>query len=164
MNETSPQPTTVGTLSSTLALLGFLILLGNVALVAFDVVVRWLVHAPQSWVSDVAELTYPIAFAAFFPAALEGGYMIVITFLGAVLGQRWAWLLDSLGQITMTLLLALFTWKVFERVLSEWTTGFATVNLAVPIAPSWLIVSALLLVATLVQAHRSLRICLGRQA
>ena len=77
-----------GTIGQALAAAAVLILLANVGLIAFDVVMRWILRTPQSWVADLAQVSYPVAIACCFPAALESGHMIAIRFLGERLGPR----------------------------------------------------------------------------
>lgn len=136
-----------------LALVALAILLGNVGLIFVDVIARWLLRAPQSWVSDIGQITYPVAIACCFPAALESGHMIAIRFLGEWLGPRRARALDLIGQVALAALLALFTWKMFQRAQSEWAGGFKTANIALRVAPTWYAVASLLLLSTLVQAR-----------
>lgn len=136
-----------------LALVAVLILLGNVGLIFVDVLARWLMRAPQSWVSDIGQVTYPVAIACCFPAALESGHMIAIRFLGEWLGPRRARVLDIVGQFALAALLVIFTWKLFQRAQSEWTGGFKTANIALRVAPTWYVVASLLLLSVLVQAR-----------
>jgi len=136
-----------------LALVAVAILLGNVGLIFVDVIARWLLRSPQSWVSDIGQITYPVAIACCFPAALESGHMIAIRFLGEWLGPRRARPLDIVGQIALAALLVVFTWKMFQRAQSDWAGGFRTANIALRVAPTWFVVASLLLLSTLVQAR-----------
>lgn len=136
-----------------LALVALAILLGNVGLVFVDVVARWLLRAPQSWVSDIGLITYPVAIACCFPAALESGHMIAIRFLGEWLGPRRARSLDIIGQIALAALLLIFTFKMFQRAQSDWAGGFKTANIALRVAPTWYVVASLLLLSALVQVR-----------
>lgn len=136
---------------SALALAALAILLANVGLVFVDVLMRWVLRAPQSWVSDIGQVSYPVAIACCFPAALESGHMIAIRFLGDWLGPRRARGLDILGQLALAALLVGFTWKMVQRAQSEWSGGFTTANIALPVGPTWSVVAALLAVSALVQ-------------
>lgn len=138
---------------SILAGAGLAILLANVLLIFYDVLLRWLFNAPQSWVADIAQVSYPIAIACCFPAALEGGHMIAIRAVGVTLGPRAARALDLLGQASLVPLLALFAWKMTARAASDWTAGFKTSTVALPLAPSWFVVAALLILCTLLQVR-----------
>jgi TRAP-type C4-dicarboxylate transport system permease small subunit len=134
------------------ALAALAIFLANVALIGVDVVARWLLRAPQSWVADIGQVTSPIAIACCFPVALESGYMIAIRFLGEWLGARPSRVLDILGHAALAALLALLAWKMLGRAMSDWVGGFRTSNTSLlPVAPTWFIVTALLLVCALVQ-------------
>jgi hypothetical protein len=62
----------------------------------------------------------------------------------------------------MALLLSLFTWKMFVRAFSDWATGYKTSTLALPTAPTWLIVAALLLACAFIQFRQTWRTCAGR--
>lgn len=138
-------------LGGALALVALAILLANVGLIFVDVLARWLLRAPQSWVSDIGQVSYPVAIACCFPAALESGHMIAIRFLGEWLGPRRAHAFDVIGQIALALLLALFAWKMFGRAVSDWSGNYRTVNIALRLAPTWFVVAALLALSTLVQ-------------
>jgi TRAP-type C4-dicarboxylate transport system permease small subunit len=137
------------------ALLGIFILLGNVGLTVVDVLMRWLLSQPQSWVSDVAELSYPIAIACCFPVALESGSMIAVRFLAGLVGPRIAYVLDMIGQILLAALLILFAWKVGLRAQTDWVAGYATLTLKWPVAPSWAVVSVLMTVSAVIQIART---------
>lgn len=148
-------------LGATLALAAMAILLGNVVLIFVDVLARWLLRAPQSWVSDIGQVTYPVAIACCFPAALESGHMIAIRFLGEWLGPRRARPLDAIGQVALAVLLVVFTWKMFERAATDWAGGFKTANIAITVAPTWGVVALLLLVSSVVQARVAWRAIAG---
>lgn len=137
-----------------LALLGIAILLGNVGLTVIDVLMRWLLSQPQSWVSDVAELSYPVAIACCFPVALQSGSMIVVRFLAGLVGPRIAFVLDLIGQILLAALLILFAWKVGLRAQTDWAAGYATLTLKWPVAPAWAAVSALMTISAVIQVAR----------
>jgi len=134
-----------------LAIAAMAILLFNVVLVGYDVLLRWLAGHPQSWVADIASLTYPVALACCVPAALESGHMIAIRFLGHAIGPRTARVLDFIGSVLLSALLALIAWKVTERTIDDWNAGYRTASIALPLAPTWAAVAALLTVAALVQ-------------
>lgn len=143
---------------ATLAGVALAILLGNVVLILVDVLARWLLRSPQSWVADIGQISYPVAIACCFPAALESGHMIAIRFLGEALGPRRARWLDLLGQLALLALLALFTWKMYSRAHSEWTGGFRTANIALRVGPTWFAVATLLALCVLIQARVLLRL------
>lgn len=157
MNDNAPAAAGRPTLGDSLAVAGLCVLLGNVVLIGFDVVMRWVFRAPQSWVSDLAQLSYPIAIACCFPAALESGHMISIRFLGDKLGPRAAKALDLFGQFSLVPVLGLFAWKMVERTVSDWSAGFKTSTIALPVAPTWAVVSALLILCTLIQLRVTLK-------
>lgn len=147
-----------------LAMLAMALLLVNVLLVGYDVLLRWLLGRPQSWVADIAAMTYPIALACCIPAALESGHMIAIRFLGQALGPHATRWLDSLGSVLLLVLMALMAWKVSERTLDDWNAGYTTANVGLPMSPTWLAVSGLLVIATLVQCRVVWRTLPGRTA
>lgn len=157
MSSTSGTPATAGirrsSVGSLLALVALAILLGNVGLIGVDVLARWLLRAPQSWVADIGQVTYPVAVACCFPAALESGHMISIRFLGEWLGPRRARPLDLIGQVALAALLMLFTWKMLQRAQSDWSAGYKTANIGLRVAPTWFAVALLLLASALVQAQ-----------
>jgi TRAP-type C4-dicarboxylate transport system permease small subunit len=146
------------------ALVALAILLANAALIGMDVVARWLLRAPQSWVSDVGQVSYPVAIACCFPAALESGHMIAIRFLGEALGTRRAHVLDIIGQAALAALLALLAWKIFGRAAGGWAGGFRTSNIGLRVAPTWFAGAAVMLVSTLVQLGVPWRVCAGPSA
>ena len=134
----------------TLAMAAMFILLFNVLLVGWDVILRYSGN-PQSWVADIGSMTYPVALACCIPAALESGHMIAIRFLGQALGQRPTAVLDAIGSVLLSALMTLLAWKTTERAIDDWSAGYSTANVALPLAPTWGVVSMLLVVAALVQ-------------
>ena len=152
-----PGPSSRAGPGDALASVALVILLVNVALIAFDVLMRWVFRSPQSWVSDLAQVSYPVAIACCIPAALESGHMIAIRFLGEALGPRGARWLDLLGQVALSAVLGLFAWKMFWRAWSDWGAGYKTSTIALPVAPSWMLVAALLVFSTLLQVRLTWR-------
>jgi len=148
---------TVIRFSSALATLALAIFLGNVVLVAFDVVMRGVFRVPQSWVADIGQLSYPVALACCFPVALETGHMITVRALAGRIGPRATLALDLGGQLCMALLLSLFAWQMFARAFTDWTTGFETSVIALPVAPTWLIVAVVLCISALIQFRQTWR-------
>jgi TRAP-type C4-dicarboxylate transport system permease small subunit len=140
-----------------LAMAGMGILLLNVLLVAYDVLLRWLAGSPQSWVADIGAMTYPLALACCVPAALESGHMIAIRFLGDAIGPRTSEVLDLGGSLLLSLMLALIAWKMTQRAVDDWSAGYRTANIALPMAPTWAAVAALLAVGALVQLRLTWR-------
>jgi TRAP-type C4-dicarboxylate transport system permease small subunit len=159
MSEASPEQGAVtrGRLGQGLAALAVLILLANVALIAFDVVMRWLLRMPQSWVADLAQVSYPVAIACCFPAALESGHMFAIRFLGERLGARATRVLDLFGQAALTAVTALLAWKMVERAAADWGAGYRTSTIDLPLAPTWATVAALLVLCALIQLRLTWR-------
>lgn len=164
MDETSDRHsiTTVTRFGSSFAALALAIFLGNVLLAVFDVAMRWVFREPQSWVADIAQLSFPVAVVCSFPVALESGHMIAIRFLGERIGPRATWALDTVGQLCMALLLSLYTWKMFARAFSDWATGYKTSAIALPVAPTWLVVAVLLFACSLIQFRQTWRTCTRR--
>ena len=154
--ESVPAPR-LSRLATGLAIFAIGLLVAGAILVGWDVMMRWLLRKPQSWVSDIASLTYPIALACCIPAALESGHMIAIKFLGEALGPRTTQVLDTLGSLLMSVLMVLIAWKVSERAISDWSAGYKTVNIGLPLAPTWIVVSLMLAVSALVQLGLSWR-------
>lgn len=138
------------------------ILLFNVALTCYDVLMRWLLNQPQSWVSDFSELTYPLAIVCCFPVAVESGSMIVIRIMASLRNPIIAKAADAFGQVALAAMLCLFTWKVFWRAVSDWITGYATTLIKLPIGPTWFAVAAILAIATVMQIKRSWLVITGR--
>jgi C4-dicarboxylate transporter DctQ subunit len=154
---TAAPPASAPGVGGALAGVALAILLANVALIAFDVLMRWLFRSPQSWVSDLAQLSYPVAIACCMPAALESGHMIAIRFLGEALGPRAARGLDLFGQSALIAVLALFAWKMVGRAASDWRAGFKTSTIDLPVAPTWMLVAGLLILCTLIQLRLTWR-------
>lgn len=140
-----------------LAMAAMGLLLMNVLLVGWDVMLRWVARSPQSWVSDIAAMSYPVALACCIPAALESGHMIAIQFLGHAIGPRTTRILDFLGSMLLAGFLALIAWKVAERSIADLGAGYTTANVSLPLAPTWVVVAALLAVAALVQSRLTWR-------
>jgi TRAP-type C4-dicarboxylate transport system permease small subunit len=77
--------------------------------------------------------------------------MIAIRFLGDALGPKVSQVLDTLGSTLMAILMLLIAWKVSERAISDWSAGYKTVNIGLPLAPTWVMVSVLLTLSAWVQ-------------
>lgn len=145
----------------TMAIAAVAILIMNVLLVTYDVSLRWLFSAPQSWVADIGSMTYPVALACCLPAALESGHMIAIRFLGHAIGPRTAGALDFIGSLLLSAVIALMAWKVSERAIDDWSVGYRTANIKLPLAPTWAVVAALLVLAALFQFRLTWRAARG---
>lgn len=150
-NTHTPAPPAASWLARATAIAAMAILVMNVLLVAYDVLLRWLFGAPQSWVADIASMTYPVALAFCLPPALESGHMIAIRFLGQAIGPRTTGALDFIGNLLLSGMLALMAWKVSERAIHDWDAGYRTANIALPLAPTWGVVAALVVLAALFQ-------------
>jgi hypothetical protein len=60
-------------------------------------------------------------------------------------------LLDLLGSVLLSLMLAVVAWKTTQRALEDWDAGYKTATVALPLAPTWVVVSVLLAFSALVQ-------------
>jgi TRAP-type C4-dicarboxylate transport system permease small subunit len=136
-------------LAAAIGLVG-LLLMGVV--IAADVVMRWIFSAPIYGMSDLVEITTPVIVASCLPAAFAARQNITIRFLGRAFGARAGQAIELFGQVVVFFILAIMVWQV-----GRYTAGMIGYNqltwlLGVPVWPSWMLTTLLLVACLPIQA------------
>ena len=135
-----------------IALLG----LAALVIIAFatiaDVLARWLLAMPFAGVYDLSTLFIAVAMAACFPAALAQRRSITVTFLADLLPARGQAALVLIADMVTLTFFTLLAWQmvVYTGELAE--SGETTFILQLPVAPWWMVTSALFVLCVPVQA------------
>lgn len=143
-----------------LALGAGMVLLGLLALVIFDVVMRYVLRLPFLGAYEMTELAMVlIVFLALPYCAATGGH-VAVDVLSPVLdrpGLRW---LNALIHLAGAALMAVIAWQATVYAFGSAARGEATNMLGIPKQPFELVTAvcaALFAVVLLVQAWRALR-------
>lgn len=138
-------------LTRTLALLGFAGLLVIATATLIDVLSRWLLSAPIAGVYDLSTLFIAVAMAACFPAALASRQNIRVTFIDEILPRKAGQALDVLAGLATLAFFALLGWQLVIYSAELLESGETSFILEVPIAPWWIVATALFLFCVPVQ-------------
>lgn len=148
----------------TLATIGLLLLFANAMAVVADVTLRAALASPIDRLSDVSSVIFIIAAACCVPAATAARRHITIRAFGGRMGPRLTAAIEALAAAIATAIFAMITWQVGRYVGEVSRTGQTLSQIAVPVAPIWLFVTACLalttacqLVALVDEARRMLR-------
>lgn len=143
-----------------LAYAGGMVLLGLVALVAFDILMRRVLKVPFLGGFEMTELAMVVIVALGLPyCAVLGGHVTVDLF-GKVLdrpGLRW---LNALVHLAGAALLAVVAWRTVVYALGSYRWGDATNMMAIPKFPFQFVTAlgaALFAAVLLGQAMRAVR-------
>lgn len=139
------------TLAQVIGAVGIGLLLLNSSLQVIDVLCRWLFSAPQIWVTEIYELTLPIAIAACFSLTVATRGMISIEAVGKLFGKRGNRAFTIWGAFFLLGLLIVMSWQVFGYSAGMVTSQRTSFYFGIPLAPSWFIVTLCFAFAALVQ-------------
>ncbi|HEX7008095.1 MAG TPA: TRAP transporter small permease [Alphaproteobacteria bacterium] len=134
-----------------IALVGLAALLVLSIMIMADVGMRWLFNAPIAGVEDLSRLIVAIAVAASLPAVLASRQNITIRFLGHALGRRAEVLLELFGALFVLAIMAAMAWQIQIYTDELRATRETTWLMAIPVAPFWQVVSALLFLCVPIQ-------------
>jgi TRAP-type C4-dicarboxylate transport system permease small subunit len=143
-----------------LAFVGGVVLLGLVALVAFDILMRRVLKLPFLGGFEMTELAMVIIVALGLPYCAALGGHITVDLFGKVLdrpGWRWA---GALVHLAGAVLLGLVAWRTTLYALGSYRWGDATNMMAIPKYPFQLVTAlgaALFAAVLLGQALRAVR-------
>jgi TRAP-type C4-dicarboxylate transport system permease small subunit len=143
-----------------LAYAGGAVLLGLVALVAFDIVMRRVLKVPFLGGFEMTELAMVVIVALGLPYCAALGGHVTVDLFGKVLdrpGLRW---LNALVHLTGAVLLAVVAWRTALYAIGSYRWGDATNMMAIPKYPFQLVTAAgaaLFAAVLLGQAIRALR-------
>lgn len=136
---------------------GFLAGLGLLALAlatGADVFMRWMFNAPIRGVYEISGFVVAaVVSGAFVIGNLENRH-VAMDIVGYLTGRRTG--MAAIASVLMLATFAFITWAIYLRALRVQQTGQTTMVLGWPVAPFWLIVTAVLVLATLSQLVFSL--------
>jgi TRAP-type C4-dicarboxylate transport system permease small subunit len=160
MEETKDAKGRFAALLRVLAYVGGAVLLGLVALVAFDILMRRVVKVPFLGGFEMTELAMVVIVALGLPYCAALGGHVSVDLFGKVLdrpGLRW---LNALVHLAGAALLAIVAWRTVLYALGSYRWGDATNMMAIPKYPFQLVTAAgaaLFAAVLLGQAVRALR-------
>lgn len=134
-----------------LASIGFLGLLLICMAVTIDILLRKFANAPIRGLGDFQELIGVVAVASCFPLVLAERGCISFRFLGTSLGERTALWFDAFGSALLLLFVALIGWQLVLYTGELMQSGRTTPHLNLPVAPCWMLATALALLCIPVQ-------------
>lgn len=117
-----------------------------------DVGLRWLANAPIRGLNDINGLAVAIVIAACFPLVVAERQNIAIRFLGGAAGARAARWLDAFGSAALLAYVAVIGWQLVLHTADLAESGRTTWFLLLPVTPSWVVATALVLLCIPVQA------------
>lgn len=138
-------------LTRTIALVGLAGLLIIATATLIDVLSRWLFAAPIAGVYDLSTLFIAVAMAACFPAALASRQNIQVTFLASLLPARVDRALDLFSSLVTLAFFVLLAWQLVIYSGELIDSGETSFILEVPIAPWWVVATALFALCVPVQ-------------
>jgi TRAP-type C4-dicarboxylate transport system permease small subunit len=160
MEETRDAKGRFAALLRVLAYGGGAVLLGLVALVVFDILMRRVLHVPFLGGFEMTELAMVIIVALGLPYCAALGGHVSVDLFGKVLdrpGLRW---LNALVHLTGAVLLAVVAWRTVLYAIGSYRWGDATNMMAIPKYPFQLVTAAgtaLFAAVLLGQAIRAVR-------
>lgn len=134
-----------------LASIGFLGLLLICMAVTVDILLRKFANAPIRGLGDFQELIGVVAVASCFPLVCAERGCISFRFLGTSLGERAALWFDAFGSALLLLFVALIGWQLTIYTGDLLQSGRTTSHLNMPVAPCWILATALTLLCIPVQ-------------
>ncbi len=138
-------------LCDSVVLLGFLGLVALTAMVAVDVIARFVFSAPVHGVNDVSAVVVAVVIASAMPASLRQRRHITIRALGQWIGPRTAAVLDALGAAALLAMLVLIAWQLVDFTADKLASGHTTWILRWPTWPWWALVTGLFMLCCIVQ-------------
>ncbi|MBD0417210.1 TRAP transporter small permease [Oryzicola mucosus] len=137
--------------SHTLALLGFVGLLGLSIMISLDVLLRWLAGMPLQGVNDVSAVVMAVVISACIPANLAMKQNISVEVAGAMLGGGTKRALDTFASLVTLVFIVLMAWQFVPYTMNLHANGDRTWVLAWPVWPWWAVASAMIIFAAVVQ-------------
>lgn len=141
-------------LVSVLAVAGMLT--GAMVVVA-DVLLRWLAGTAIVALNEVMSQVFAIAIAATLPAGAARRVDLRVDLLGFSIGPRLGGWLTLAGSVLLALLFSILAWRIWGLGLRFHAQGRETLILLWPIAPTYFLVAAAMVVAALVHLANAAR-------
>lgn len=140
-------------ITQNVAIIAFAGLVVMAILIFYDGTARYL-NAPRiSGFSDYGEIIYPMIIAACFPAGLLRQNNVSVKFLGKAGGSRVNAWLEAFAALVTLLFFALLGWQLLLLTLQYAEGGRTTRTIGMPLAPFWILTTAIMLLCIPVQAY-----------
>lgn len=117
-----------------------------------DIVLRLLADLPVSGLSDVQELAVAVLIAACFPVSLIRRDNLRIRVWAGLINRRASQALDLFGDVCLLAFFGLIAWQFVLLSIEYSATGQATSTVLLPRAPSWWVVTAIMILCAGAQA------------
>jgi TRAP-type C4-dicarboxylate transport system permease small subunit len=134
------------------AIVGLLGLLVVSITTMLDVFLRWIANAPFRGLNDINGLAVAIVIAACLPLVVAERQNITIRFLGDAVGPRVSRWLDAFGSAALLAYVALIGWQLVVYTADLAESGRTTWFLMLPVTPSWVVATILVLLCVPIQA------------
>ena len=141
-----------------LGLLGTISLIGVSVMMACDAIMRSFFSSPLLGVGELAPLVSAVAVACFLPLSFLDDSHISMRVLEVVARGGLRTFIKLFAGAASTCVLALIGRGLVLYTLDAGESGTTTWFLAVPIAPWWAVISALVIFTTAVQAYLVYRV------
>ena len=135
-----------------IAIVGLLGLLVISISTMVDVLLRWIANAPFKGLNDINVLAVVIVIAACLPLVVAERQNITIRFLGGALGPAISRWLDAFGSALLLAYVGVLGWQLALYTADLAEAGRTTWFLLLPVTPSWVVASILVLLCVPIQA------------
>jgi TRAP-type transport system small permease protein len=121
-------------------------------LTLYEVFMRSVLNRPFFGANDLVLYLLTLGVIGFFPLMVDSGHHIKIDSLGKMAGLRWNRLIEWFAASVTLVVLAAFAWQFWRQGMRLAAYNDATQILHIPTAPLWLAASAIMGLATAIQA------------
>lgn len=135
-----------------IAAVGLAALLFQALATAGDPLLRWLANRPIHGLSDITGLASVMVIAACFPVIVAQRGNITIRFLGRALPARAALWVDAFGSCALLAFLGMIGVQLALYTGELAASGRTTWLLRIPVAPYWIVATALVVLSVFAQA------------
>lgn len=136
----------------TIAVVGFMAMLGASLITLIDVFMRWRFNLPIDGWDDLTGLVFAIAILSAFPAGLLQGHNITIRFLGKALGERTTYWLELFGALLTFVFITAIAWQMVVLVFELHESHDTTMTAEIVTWPWWTVAMLTMLYCVPVQA------------
>jgi C4-dicarboxylate transporter DctM subunit len=122
-----------------------------------DVALRSWANSPIPGFYELTQLVMAIVIACCFPAVLAMRRNLTVDFLQGMMSPRLQRLAAALGAITMLVFVTVLAWRFVVFTQGIASRNAETIQLLLPVAPFWWVVTAVLIFSILVQVVATLQ-------
>lgn len=128
------------------------LVLGAAVVTLYEVFMRSVLNRPFFGANDLVLYLLTIGVVGFFPLMVDSGHHIKIDSLGKIAGERWNRVIEWFAATVTLAVLAAFAWQFWRQGMRLAAYNDVTQILHIPTAPLWWAASAILGLATAIQA------------